>query len=93
MIFDLSFRAKWKDVLDNRKRRILENNERENQSRIDHTYQIGDQVLVNWDILQRKYLPKRDGPFTITKVYSNGLVKVQKGIVAQKISMRCLIPY
>jgi len=47
MIFDLSFKVKWKDVLDNRKRHILENNECKNYLRIDYTYQIGDQVLVN----------------------------------------------
>ena len=32
IIFDLSFKTKWKDVLDNRKWRMLENNERKNQS-------------------------------------------------------------
>ena len=91
--FDLSFKAHWRYIADNRKRRLLKNNESKNRSRIDHTYKVGDLVLVNRDILQRKYLPKRDGPFTIKNIYSNGLVKVQKGAVAQKLSIRRLVPY
>ena len=79
--------------MDNRKQRILTNNEGENRLRIDHTYREGDLVLVNRDTLQPKLLPKRDGPFTIKKVYSNGLPKVQKGTVAQKLSIRRLVPY
>ena len=93
MLFDLSFKVKWRELLDNRKRVLLQNNERENRSRTDHAWRVGDQVLINRDMLQRKHLPKRDGPFTIVNVYSNGLVKVQKGIVQQKLSMRRLIPY
>lgn len=93
MIFDLSFKVKWRDIMDNRKKRLLTNNESENRLRIDHTYREGDLVLINRDILQRKFLPKRDGPFTIKKVYSNGLCKVQKGAVAQKLSIRRLVPY
>ena len=93
MLFDLSFKVNWRDLLDNRKRVLLQNNERENRSRKDHVWRVGEQVLINRDILQRKFLPKRDGPYTITKVYSNGLVQVQKGIVLQKLSMRRLIPY
>ena len=51
MIFDLSFKAKWKEIVNNRRKRIQNNNLRENKSRIAHTYNVGDQVLLNRDIL------------------------------------------
>ena len=93
MLFNLLFKINWRDLLDNKKRVLLQNNERENRSRKDHEWRVGEQVLINRDILQRKFLPKSNGPYTITKVYSNGLVQVQKGIVLQKLSIQRLIPY
>ena len=58
-----------------------------------HVYQIGDQVLLNRDVIQRKLLPKRDGPYRIQKVYSNSLVKLQLDNVTQKVSVRRVVPY
>ena len=36
MLFDLSFKVHWKDLLDNRKRVLLQNNEREFRSHKDY---------------------------------------------------------
>ena len=46
---------------------ISQKNERVNRLRLDYTYEIGDRVLLNRDILQSKLNPKRDGPYVIKK--------------------------
>ena len=93
MLFNLTWKINHDDIFERRQKHIFENHERENRLRLDHTYQIGDRVLLNRDILQRKLNPKRNGPHIIQQVYSNSLAKVQLGNVAQKVSIRWLIPH
>jgi hypothetical protein len=69
------------------------NNERENKSRTDYQYKVGDKVLINRDVIQRKLLPKRDGPYEVVRIYDNGTIKLRKGIVVQRINIRRLQPY
>jgi len=58
MIYNLSFKVQWKDLLESRKNRLIINNEQENRSRIPHTYTKGEQVLVNRNVVQSKMNPK-----------------------------------
>jgi hypothetical protein len=93
MLFDLSFQADW-DNIRKRKREATEaNNRRENTKRLRHQYQVGDQVLKERGILQRKLMQPRDGPYKITKIYANGTVKISRGIVSEKVSIRRISPY
>ena len=93
MLFDLSFAVKWRDVRNKRIELRKQNNERENKGRVQHQYKVGDLVLLNRDKLQRKLNTKRDGAFEIIKVYANGTVKLQKGVVTEKLSIRRIQPY
>ena len=42
MLFILSFKVHWKDLLDNRKRVLLQNNEREKYLHKDHVWRVGE---------------------------------------------------
>ncbi len=49
--------------------------------------------MLERNTLQRKMNLLRDGPFTITKVYTNGTVRIQKGIVSECVNIRRISPY
>ena len=93
IIYDLSFKPQWDKLLHRRQTSRLVNNQRENKSRVPHEYKVGDKVLINRDVIQRKLLPKRDGPYEVVRIYDNGTIKLRKGIVVQRINIRRLQPY
>ena len=93
MIHNIEYRANWKYIQTRKQKLIDTNNNKENRSRISHEYQIGDQVLLNRTGIYPKLEHPRDGPFTITKVNSNGSVRIQKGIVNEPVNIRRLQPY
>ena len=93
MLFDLAFKANWQEIKERKKARIIESNKRENSKRIRHTYKIGDLVTKDRNQLQPKLHRPRDGPYTVEKVYNNGVLKIRKGIVSEKVSIRRINPY
>ena len=93
MLFDLAFKANWQEIKERKRERIEDSNKRENAKRIRHTYQIGDLVTKDRNQIQPKLHRPRDGPFTIEKVYTNGVVKIRNGVVSEKVSIRRINPY
>jgi hypothetical protein len=93
MLFDLSFRANWNEIRQRKRQRIEESNQRENAKRIPHTYKVGDLVSKDRNALQPKLHRPRDGPYTIDKVYNNGIIKIRKGVTLEKVSIRRIHPY
>jgi hypothetical protein len=61
-----------------RQNEIVCNNQRENQTRIPHHYQVGDQVLVQKPGILRKLSKPFDGPNTVERVYKNGTIRISK---------------
>ena len=93
MLFDLSFKANWRDIKERKRARIEESNKRENSKRIRHTYNVGDLVTKDRNQLQPKLHRPRDGPYQIVKVYNNGVVKIRDGITLEKVSIRRIHPF
>ena len=93
MIYDLAFKPSWDALLQNRRTARLKDNERENKNRVNCHCQVGDKVLINRDVIQRKLLPKRDGPYEVVRIYDNGTIKLRKGIFVQRVNVRRLVPY
>jgi hypothetical protein len=57
-------------------------NRRENASRISHDYKVGDKVLFKKPGKHlRKLEAPRTGPHTVTVIYTNGTLRIQKGKV------------
>jgi hypothetical protein len=70
------------------------NNRRENASRISHDYIVGDKILMKKPGKHlRKLEAARTGPHTVTAIYTNGTVRIQKGKVNERVNIRRLFPY
>ena len=93
MLHDVSHVADW-ELIRLRKQKIIDNSTaRENAKRIHHDYAVGDKVLINEDGIARKLHPPTEGPYTILQVYTNGTVKIQRGLVRERINIWRLTPY
>ena len=93
MVLPIMFKAEWANIVQCKNEQIQRNNARENSKRIEHTYQVGDKVLVNRPGILRKLTAPREGPYTVIKVHTNGTVRIQRGPVATRINIRRLTPY
>jgi hypothetical protein len=70
------------------------NNRGENASRISHDYKVGDEVLLKELVKHlRKLEAPRRGPHTVTAIYTNGTLRIQKGKVNERVNIRRLFPY
>jgi histone deacetylase complex regulatory component SIN3 len=93
MLFDLSFKANWKNIKERKMVHIEDSNQHKNAKQISHTYRVGDLVSKDQNQLQPKLHRPCDGPYTIEKVYTNGTLKICKGIMPEKISICRINPY
>jgi hypothetical protein len=71
------------------------NNRRENASRISsHDYKVGDKVLLKKPGNHvRKLEAPRTGPYTVTAIYTNGTLSIQKGKVNERVTIRRWFSY
>ena len=53
-LINVKFEANWAFIKQNKQKMIAKNNQRENSSRIDHTYQVNDKVLYKSN-MESKY--------------------------------------
>ena len=80
MLFDIPFLADWNRIVEYRQSQTDHNTERENRSRHDWDYQVGDLVLLVKDGILRKGESKYESdPWTITSVHANGTIRIQCG--------------
>jgi transposase InsO family protein len=93
MLLPVKFTADWQAIQAKRQKRIEDSNARENASRIEHEYKIGDLIMKTRPGKLAKLRRKRDGPYTVTHVYTNGTLRIRKGVVAERISVRRVSPY
>jgi hypothetical protein len=93
MLLPVKFNADWQAIQAKRQKRMEDSNARENSSRIEHEYKIGDLIMKTRPGKLAKLRRKRDGPYTVTHVYSNGTLRIRKGVIAERISMRRVSPY
>jgi hypothetical protein len=88
MIHKISSGANW-DQIQKRKQDIFnKSNQKENKSRIPYEYKVGDQVLFETPGILRKLSTPRTGPYPVTNVYNNGTIRIQKGIVSERVNIR-----
>jgi hypothetical protein len=93
MLLPLSFKVDWARLRQRKHDLIIQNNIRENKNRTRHTYKIGDQVLLDKPGLVPKLSAPRTGPHTVTAIYTNGTVRIQRGVVNERVNIRRLTPY
>jgi hypothetical protein len=92
MIHNIAFKANW-DRIQKRKQGIInKSNKKENKNRIHYEYKVGDQVLLETPGILRKLSTPGKGPYPVTKVYQNGTIQIQKGIISERLNIQRLPP-
>jgi hypothetical protein len=86
--------ADWGAIEQQRQNEMAHNNRRENASIIRHDYKVGDTVLLKKPGKHlRKVEAPRTGPHTVTEIYTNGTLHIQKGKLNERVDIRRLFPY
>ena len=96
MLFDIPFIADWSEIGRRRQELVDKNNARENSRRLPYDYVVGSKCLIINEIngeIQRKARDKHEGPYTVTQVYTNGTVRIQRGAINERINIRRLTPF
>jgi len=89
MLFNIPFVADWKQIGDYRQHQTDRSNKRENSTRGDYDYKVGDKILIRKDgILHSAESIWRKDPWTITPVHTNGTIRIQCGTKSERINIR-----
>jgi hypothetical protein len=92
MIFNVQHTANWEYIRARKQRLIQKNNKHKNKTRIPHTYQVNDKVMLRKGT-EYKYESPYSGPHTILQVNTNGTVRLRVGSVTDTINIRRIEPY
>ena len=95
MIFNIATVVDWRAIHNRKVTQVLRDNTRENNKRIEHVYNVDDYVYVvrDKDDVSRKMTAPKMGPYTVTDVYNNGTVRIQRGNVNERINIRRIEPH
>ena len=96
MLFDIPFIVDWSEIGRRRQELVDKNNARENSRRLPYDYVVGSKCLIINEIngeIQRKAKDKHEGPYTVTQVFTNGTVRIQRGSINERINIRRLTPF
>ena len=93
MTHNIPFVEDWNRIKTNKQKLINKSNSLENSKRLNHTYKIGNKVFLTKPGIRRKLSTPKDGPYSILKVHSNGTVKLQRGIIQEKVNIQRLEPF
>jgi hypothetical protein len=93
MLFDVPFIADWNKIGEYRQRQTDLGNERENKTRVDYDYKVGEKVLIRKDGILRKAESKWTEPWTIMTVHTNGTIRIQCGTKSERINIRRVTPF
>ena len=92
-ILPIKIHANWTYIREQRQKEIRRNNARENRTRKEHTYSVGDKVLLDKPGILRKLETPRTGPHKVEAVYANGTIRIRKGVVSERVNIRRVHPY
>lgn len=94
MVMHNEYVPDWEQISKRKQDQVDRDNLRENSKRVKHDYVVNQQVYVVRDGVYRKLEKPHEGPFTITQIYTNGSVKIQKSPhVTERINIRRLTPH
>ena len=94
MLFDIPFLADWNKIGEYRQCPTDQNTLRENCSRRDWDYKVGDIVLLLKEGILRKGESKYESdPWTITSVHTNGTIRIQCGTKSERLNIRRVTPF
>eukprot|EP00644_Phytophthora_capsici_P005064 jgi/Phyca11/96193/e_gw1.1.1685.1 len=84
----------WSYLTKRRFEAILQDNDRENDSRLEHFYHPGDLVMIRIAAKDRrsKHRHVAKGPYSVVAVHDNGTVTLDYGATQQRVNIRRLFP-
>ena len=90
MILPISIKINWIKLFQQKQRIIVQNNKKENHSRKNHDYKVGQRVLIlnknqHKGMLEPTVL--NEGPWPITQVYINGTVTINRNNYVERINI------
>ena len=93
MLLPIQLKTDWARIRQRKQDIINLNNKKENSKRIKHEYRVDEKVLLEKPGLISKLSSPRTGPYRITDTYTNGTVRIQRGVVNERVNIRRLTPY
>ena len=94
MVVHTAHMANWKEISNRKQVQVDRDNLRENTRRVKMDYTPGMKVMIIRDGLYRKLERPHLGPFSITEVFANGTVRIQKSpYVQERLNIRRITPY
>jgi hypothetical protein len=94
MLFDIPFIADWKQIEEFRQHTTDRSNERENKTRVDFDYKVGNKILIRKDgILRKAESIWKKEPWKIMTVHTNGTIRIQCGTKSERINIRRVTPF
>ena len=93
MLLNIKFEPNYQTIWQQKQTRINYDNIRENNKRVSHDYKVNDHAYILRDGHYRKLEGDKLGPFRITEIFTNGTVRIQKGLVNERINIRRLTPH
>ncbi|KAL7523536.1 hypothetical protein ACHAXR_000228 [Thalassiosira sp. AJA248-18] len=93
VLFGIPYLANWNKIGEHRQIQTGRNTARENSQRADFDYAVGGQVLIRKDGILRKAETKYTGPYKITRVHTNGTIRIQRGAQSERLNIRRVKPY
>ena len=92
-ILNITHKANWQYIQERKQKIIRMNNVRENATRRDHDYNVGDLVLIKMEQTLKYGSDAYEGPGHIEEVRNNGTVRVRLGAVTDTYNIRNITPY
>jgi hypothetical protein len=93
MLLPIQIKTDWAQIRQRKQDIINVNNCNKNEKRIEHEYRVGETVLLEKPGFISKLSAPRTGPYRITHTYTNGTVRIQRGIVNERVNIQHLTSY
>ena len=93
MIQPVQYVAEWDLIRKNKQKIIDKNNVKENSTRVDYDYVVGQKVLLKITDIHRKLDDPNSGPYEILQVHTNGNVSILREPVIERVNIRRITPF
>ena len=93
MLFDIPYIADWTAIGQRRQISVDKDNACKNARRIDFDYAVGHEVMIRKVGHIRKAEDKYLGPFTVTQLHTNGIIRIQRRTMSEHINIRRVTPF
>ena len=92
MVQPVTYVAEWK-LIRNRKQTLIDkNNIRENSTRVEFDYIVGQRVLLLNTDIHRKMDNPTQGPYEIVQVHTHGTISIIHGPIIERVNIRRIRP-